>query len=564
MATPKYSCDFETTTDPEDCRVWAWIATNIESECEEVGTSITSFLWWATFAKRVLYFHNLKFDGEFIVYELLRQGYKHIKTRTPKDQLPRKSFATLISDKGQWYTLRICTRPGTVCEIRDSLKLLPFSVDKIAQDFHLPIQKLSIDYTAQRKRGHELTQEEREYIRNDALIVAKALASLFSQGMTRLTIGANAFSFFKSQCGGQKVFRALFPVPENDDFIRKAYKGGYCYAAPQYAGRMLGTGHVYDVNSLYPSVMHSPYLYPVGAGEYFKGQYVPDEKKPLFFQRVTCGFTLKPGKLPMIQIKHHSCFIPTEYLTDSAGERVELTLTSVDLQRFLDHYDVLDLVYIDGYKYAGKSGLFDEYIDHWTLQKQTAKHDHNYSLYILAKLMLNNLYGKFSTNPHTGEKVPHMIGDRVVWETTNGDDREPVYIPVGAYCTAYARNVTLTAAQKNYDRFAYADTDSIHVIGEEPVDTIDVDPYRLGAWKHEGIFTQAKYLHAKLYVEKIRDPDDEPGTEQWVVTGAGMTKECKKRVDPLHFDVGQRYAGKLRPKKCSGGVVLEETTFTIR
>ena len=181
-----------------------------------------------------------------------------------------------------------------------------------------------------------------------------------------------------------------------------------------------------------------------------------------------------------------------------------------------------------------------------------------------AKLMLNNLYGKFSTNPHTGEKVPHMIEDRVIWETTNGDDREAVYIPVGAYCTAYARNVTLTAAQKNFGRFAYADTDSIHVIGEKPVDTIDVDPYRLGAWKHEGVFTQAKYLHAKLYVEKIRDPDDEPGTEQWIVTGAGMTKECKKRVDPLHFDVGQRYAGKLRPKKCPGGVVLEETTFTIR
>ena len=56
----RYAADFETTTDPDDCRVWAWGLYNIETE--KFQMEITVFL---TFRKKVNYF-ELKF-GEFIL-----------------------------------------------------------------------------------------------------------------------------------------------------------------------------------------------------------------------------------------------------------------------------------------------------------------------------------------------------------------------------------------------------------------------------------------------------------------------------------------------------------------
>ena len=69
----------------------------------------------------------------------------------------------------------------------DSLKIIPFSVDAIAKSFNLPISKLSIDYNLPREKGHILTSEENEYIKNDVLIVAKALKVLFDEDLKKMT-----------------------------------------------------------------------------------------------------------------------------------------------------------------------------------------------------------------------------------------------------------------------------------------------------------------------------------------------------------------------------------------
>lgn len=84
----RYSCDFETTTDPNDCRVWAWVAIDIDNQHERFyGNSITSFFEWVFGLKNsVAYFHNLKFDGEFILHYLLSMGLrstKKLKTYNP-------------------------------------------------------------------------------------------------------------------------------------------------------------------------------------------------------------------------------------------------------------------------------------------------------------------------------------------------------------------------------------------------------------------------------------------------------------------------------------------------
>ena len=107
-----------------------------------------------------------------------------------------------------------------------------------------------------------------------------------------------------------------------------------------------------------------------------------------------------------------------------------------------------------------------------------------------------------------------------------------------------------------YDRFLYADTDSLHLIGTDIPAEIDVDPVRLGAWKHEATFTRGKYLRAKTYIEEIDG--------RLCVTCAGLPDELHDQVTFENFEPGAIYTGKLRPVHTAGGIVLEETNFSIR
>jgi hypothetical protein len=172
--------------------------------------------------------------------------------------------------------------------------------------------------------------------------------------------------------------------------------------------------------------------------------------------------------------------------------------------------------------------------------------------------MLNSLYGKFGMNPKTRSKIPVMdwTNDCVRYTFGDVEIRKPIFIPLASFITAWARYHTITAAQSVFDRFLYADTDSLHLIGTEIPTELDVDPVRLGAWKHESTFTRAKYLRAKSYVEEIDG--------KLCVTCAGLPSDCYDQVTFENFSDGAIYTGKLRPVHTAGGIVLEETTFNIR
>ena len=75
-----YTADFETTTDLEDCRVWAWALCNVNNTDEFVfGNSVQTLMDWCSKKRNLtLYFHNLKFDGEFILQWLLHNGFTEI------------------------------------------------------------------------------------------------------------------------------------------------------------------------------------------------------------------------------------------------------------------------------------------------------------------------------------------------------------------------------------------------------------------------------------------------------------------------------------------------------
>lgn len=582
-----WAVDFETTTDENDCRVWAYGGCKIGQPNNFVhGINITDFFKWCKSEKNpTMYFHNLKFDGIFLITHLIfDMGFKWVKDR---DEAEENTFTTLISDMGQFYQIEVYFKVYSSPKAKrkkfksvtflDSLKKIPFPVKVVAKAFNLSIKKGELDYKKFRPIGHQLTDDELDYLRNDVQIMAEALHIQFEQGLTAMTVGSDALNGYKKI---EKHFNHLFPVlPMNiDDEIRKAYRGGFTYVAKRYQGRDIGKGIVFDVTSLYPSVMYYRKL-PWGNPEHFEGRYQQDDEMPLFIQKMSCCFKIKDKHIPTIQVKHNPLFSGEEYLESSeveidgeiVDEPVTLHLSSVDLMLFTKHYKIWNVEFLGGWKFQECTGVFKEYIDYWIGVKEKATIEKNEAIRTLSKLMLNSIYGKFASSMDVTGKhaikdgdIIRFIPDHHEWDeklekyVPNDDLREykdPVYTAMGVFITSWARYITISSAQDNYDRFIYADTDSLHLEGDEMPKDLDIDPIRLGAWKHECTFEYGRFLRPKTYVEYYND--------KLHVTACGMPDPCKAHVTWENFREGLSVPGKLVPKIVKGGVVLEERNFTI-
>ena len=576
----KFTADFETTTDPNDCRVWAYAICEIGNINNfYYGNSIDEFIEFCRNKREnyVLYFHNLKFDGEYIFNYLLNNDYKCIKDKKDRED---KTFTTLISDTGQFYSIEIFFETKNKKHINkvtiyDSLKILNFSVDKIAKDFNLPIRKLELNYHAKREIGHILTEEEIDYIKNDVEIMARALEFMFNENLKKMTIGSDALSNYKEMNTNFSKYFPLLPYQIDLD-IRRSYKGGFTYLNEVYKEKETGSGIVLDVNSLYPSVMKYEKL-PFGEPLYFEGEYMEDKLYSLYIQTFSCSFELKEGKIPSIQIKNNLSFVPNEYVKSSKGDIVTLTLTNVDLKLFFENYNVYDLTYHSGWKFKGIKGLFTKYIDYWSEKKINAKKEKNNVLYIISKLMLNSLYGKFGLNPNVQGKYPYLNEEGIVkYKMYPKEIRDSIYIPVASFITSYARNKTIRTSQaikdytiKNYnkDYYIYSDTDSIHLLDiDENIlkSFVDIDDYKLGAWKIESKFIKGKYIRQKCYIELGYD-------DKLNVTIAGLPKKLGKYITFENFNKGLQILAsdtekehKLTFKHVKGGVILADTDFSIK
>lgn len=583
---PIYSADFETTTQDSDCRVWAWGYCNIEDpDNVKLGNSIHSFMRELKEQGGIYYFHNLKFDGNFILYWLFKNGYSWIKDTKC---LNPGQFTTLISDMGTWYTITIQMKPTETgvtnkVEIRDSLKIIPLSVEEIPKAYGLEESKLTLDYNAHREIGHILTPHEEEYIKADIIIVAKAIDFMLKHGQKKLTSASNALADFKKRYKS-KEYKKLFPELNirADADIRKSYKGGWTYLNPKFKNEDVAEGSVYDVNSMYPWAMKYCLL-PWGAPVYFTGNYKKQDNYPLYILNFTCEFRLKPGKFPSIQLKKNRYFAENEYImsseVDYGNEKksipITLVLTSVDYELFLHNYKVWNVEYHGGYMFKAKHGMFTEYIDYWYEQKTEAKRTGNKGLERIAKLMLNSLYGKFGARMDGKSKIPYYdnINDIVRYRQSETEERKGGYLPVATFITSYCRDKIIRAAEVCGERFIYADTDSVHIKGLEPVPEMDVDEYRLGAFKLEETFKRARFIRQKTYLEIYDKMNKKNGKIEEVMNlkCCGMPEKMKASVSEEDFYEGavfdsaknSKFVPKLVPRVVPGGVILKETTFQI-
>lgn len=638
--------DFETTVYKGQVNTEVWASASVEMFTEDVnifhsiGEQFEYFI--GLNSNIVCYYHNLKFDGSFwLSFFMVDLGLKQATERLtdgsedikflPPNKMPNNSFTYSISSMGQWYRIIIKIH-DKIIELRDSLKLLPFSVKRIGNSFATKHKKLNMEYTGFRYSGCEITEEEKEYISNDILVVKEALEIMFTEGHNRLTIGSCCLAEYKKSIGYktyERYFPNLYHIPIDSsfsstsagDYIKLSYHGGWCYLAKGKEKRIYKGGTTADVNSLYPSMMSSESgnMYPIGEPTFWKGDYIPDEAIDgihYYFVRFKTRFYLKPGKLPFIQIKNSLTYSPTEMLETSDRYNradgkyykqyydidgnlqeaiVTLTMTMTDFRLFVEHYDLVDFEILDGCYFRAAVGIFDEYIEKYKNIKINSKGAQRE----LAKLFLNNLYGKMASSTTSNFKVAYVKDDKTIgFYTQLANDKEPGYIAVGSAITSYARNFTIRAAQMNYygpdkDGFIYADTDSIHCsLPPDKLIGIKTHPTNFCCWKLESCWDIGFFVRQKTYIEHVVEEDCEKVDKPYYnIKCAGMPEKCKelflKSVEGCtdeylqscteeekqflsvkrgleDFNVGLRVPGKLLPKRIRGGVLLVDTTYEMR
>ena len=644
------------------------------------------------YSNTLIMFHNMAYDGKQILDNLLHIGYEYkecvrlTKTNIKKGNLDDydkgvepNTFSVSISGQGQWYEIIIATNTkrgeflkeihreenGEVITedvwvdameyvvIRDSLKILPFSVEKIAEDLDTKFGKLSgtIDYTVPRYAGWKITNKEKEYIQNDVLVMAEAIAKIRKKGVTEMTIGSHAFKQFKKmryKGVGKKQstnsfieqrFRNEFVEidHETDKFLRKAYYGAVTYNKfddnlvnltdpnfePNEGTRQLSKEeqqllkegkfyiYKYDVNSMYPTVMFFDeeraskdplfdFKYPKGKPNKIEDVNhfveVANNDELCYIVKVKLTMVVKQNHMNWFQAKETTSEFMSADFIKAVYTPTEFTLTEIDWEQLQKYYEITSFKFIDGYWFSSTRGIFNKYISYWYEQKNKAKAEENQVMYLLSKLMLNNLYGKFAQKLVRDSAIPTLVNDKLSflvkeYELNTG------YVPLGAYITAYARRYLVESIQANWDRFFYCDTDSMAILGEAKGLTIGGE---LGDWDIEGIAQIARFVRQKTYamyyhpvknqkpLDEIKldikacgcpastktrllyDVTKENGEDDFIFLPLKKDKQgniISKKRPPLEvierFTYGLVEAGKLSKKTVKGGAILFETTFAI-
>lgn len=243
-----YTADFETSfTDEskEDVHVWAWGLSNIMTYSFEYGNNINSFLE-RILSDRIVYdigFHNLKFDGNYIIPALFKLGYDYISSSVLMDLWTKgedlsKKFTANITANGQWFSIIIIkdklkatpTTPAFV-HIWDTYKLFPQSLKSVGKQYNKIYHKVDEPkefYTQLRRPDHIPTDEELHYLKYDCLTLAEALrVQLNTYETIYRTRAAKAFEFFKNCC---------LMADNKTNAYKLNYEGVQQYLIPRVAG----------------------------------------------------------------------------------------------------------------------------------------------------------------------------------------------------------------------------------------------------------------------------------------------------------------------------------------
>ena len=490
------------------------------------GTDIGSFIEHVrkTAGRRTLYvyFHNLSYDAYFIIQALMLDGARNMDLWTDErlaKGCKQSCFKTFINSKDQWSTIewypdglkprgaKNDRRPHVI--FRDSMAHLNVKLSVLGEKLGLPkLEMPEEDYSKCRLINYSPTPEEIAYVTRNVEILSRSL-DLIDWKVSSLSISAGSIllrtlpkyeglsSAYLTGSPEGINFTRWFPVlgEDADQILRFGYHGGLCMVEDSIRGRPVEEpGRVYDVNSLYPSILLEEKL-PVGEPRFLESKGLPPDG--LWIADILASFSLKSDGVP--------CLIDENSDIRESGSVMRLVMTSVDYDLYREMYDfhLLDVGWC--FQFCGRTGLFDDYVDLFRKRKEASPPDS--VLRLQSKQYLNGLIGKFGYNPKPTRKTIRLDDNQWVEyvpfapRTNQARSNTTVhgYLPLAMFVNAYGRAKMARAIKAARDRFLYCDTDSLHVLGDYPVEGLDVHDTKFGAWKLEHRFVGAFYNRPRQY-----------------------------------------------------------------
>ena len=538
-------------------------------------------------------FHNLKFDGSYIVPWLFENGY----TSTLEKPKPGE-FGVLVSDRNDWYSITIQVTKRRRIRIWDSAKLFPMQLRYLPDIYHTPTRKIEEDenfYEEKRAIDHIPTERELMYFHNDLQVLAEVLNAHIQHVGIRFkkTQAGQAFYDFEQSF---KAWKLRFPPLDNetDAELRAAYWGGISYVPPEKAGKDFYDVGVMDINSSYPHKAAHCKM-PYGEPVLITYDQHPDSSK-FWVADVIIKFDLKPNRLPCIPTKaitEQKPITHDKWLSHSGGY-VRMSMSSIDYVTIQSSYDfdIAQFIKTTHFKQRVHKELtkFVE-VNNEIKEKNRRKAktlpdgQEKKSLLALAyraKITNNSFYGKFGEEIIKEGKTPYYDEeeDLVVWEVDRIQeltDNKKKYLPVAIAITAYGRQQLVLLANALREDFLYCDTDSVHYTLKGGANTIDeaiemgnleLDPVKLGAWDMEGTYERGRYLRAKCYMEGSDTERDVTLAGLPADPNTGQFSKQRSCVNWDNFHIGYvipaSKSNKLRSVRTETGTKLLAVGFEIK
>lgn len=407
-------------------------------------------------------------------------------------------------------------------KLRDSFSIIPEPLSAY--------KKTDIEYwKLEKEHRKEHRTEIIEYLRTDCVYLWELVDGFFRVAGRQATIAANALSYARKL--------GIDPGRTNHRFdteFRQFYFGGRVEA--RIPGKHKNI-NVFDINSSYAYAM----LHHHASGpDYF----VDDKTGPYTTEQIQRSF---------IDI---TCFSRGAFpLVDKLGMRFPQCLARFRITGWeyltAKKHDLISHEKINRILLLPRTITFASYVEDWHQKKQQAEIDGDTLQRLIAKRMLNSLYGKMAQNPVNyfdykivpgGTEIDYEHGWQlgaefdnkeiherpVLWRYQNkwGEEWQkfPIHynVATGASITGFARARLLDAIHTvGRSQVCYCDTDCIFTMDGANTFALKQDG-ELGSWVWEGLADPCCIAGKKLYgLKYVNGPNT--GKEKLAHKGAKLT-----------------------------------------
>lgn len=570
----EYCCDFETTSKAQYLRdgytkIYLYRMVDLKSGKKvDMGINIESFINSLKINKDItkVYFHNLSFDGTFIIDHLLRVNYKWLENEKFKEETKSSTnnlFTSIIDNFGSIYQIEIYFGENKKkVVINCSYKLTGLSIKELGNLVGVNKLNETHDYTEMKdyKTLEEVTEEEISYITNDVEIMRLGIIKCYEMGIRGITKASACYKLWKNMSWQKWKNDIKTDYDERTkQIVDDSYKGAITIMNPLYANKIIEGAIDYDVNSLYPSQM----LYgEMPIGEYQTAnndEEINQSYNVRLYEIAVIEATILKGYIPFIGVQKSLVF-KESYEYKNTIKFMTLYLWDKEFELFKTFYtgewQITKVV-----AWRGEKNLFKEYIEKFKKIKEEAPNPSPERAF--AKLCMNSVYGKFAQTSERLSKAPFINDkDEVGFKVYKSESKSSYDRKIASRITSLARCVLIQAIESNKDRFLYCDTDSIYLKGKEEAQNIPIDDKKLGCWKMEHTYSKFKGLKAKCYISTI-DSGKEKGQLHSAV--AGLPKDAQQNLTYENFKNGLIIKdAKKRLYRVKGGIIIDTCPFTIK